>query len=960
MGNGMQTLYKPRDVENARRNAERYGWARDLVAGWKRDAAYALGKDRAFFDGLIPALTPGTHYGQSCPHCVGKQSLMGTSPFDWQVTDPDRITCRACGAVYPNDRYPETGALECPRMGQTFTYYETPEERAHPEDRARYALRWLGDLPEMTSFSGMIRDRKVRWAAGQVIRMAKLYALYGDAACAERAAWILDRFARVFPGYLYHSYDGSYADWPPAEVAENMGRHGGGGRMPKEVIRHAYGLNQHEDHATLFNGFWGAGRLDTHGKGSGAGMLIDMTVAYDLIREARFPDGRPVVGDGTGRRIVDNLLVAGCADLEHWDNLTNLGVVTFSLSAAVGLLLSQPDRVRRALDGFNRMMDQRYHFDGFYTETPAYAITNFSTAREMPDLLLGYSDPPGYTPKEGPRIENLNPFASGHFNRAMLSMVRMLAPGNRLPVIGDTHYDTGADASFVEVLAARLGGPYAGMLEAIQGAGLAEKGSEYALWFRPADLKAEGLVSLPLRSEWWPGWHVGVLRGGRGSNDTALYFDGNENRRTLHTGKKPSPGRSQTSHRHRDVLSISTYAFGQELASDRGYFSGSSQLTPDGRPGQMWVNNTLSHNLVVVDAEQQAAEGCGSDLELFGVAPGIEVVQARGTAVYPQCETYRRTCALIPAPDGGNYTVDVFRVKGGKTHQYSFQCLGSLRRVAPDQPTPQPAQLPESWSKWVDNPRAVIPETPATFTWQAGDVNLDLMLLNGRDTVDRVVIVDAPAWRSASLEEFAKPPIQQILAEHAASSSGGDLTTQYASVIVPYKDSASPVRSARLLVNDPATGVVAVEVQFEGRIDIVISTPDTVSRQYGPVTAAGAFAFVSLDGQGRAVRGYLLGGTSLGCGDLEIRLPEATTPLPVRSVSDRTIHLAAPVPKGLAAPGTHLLAQGPARHCEDTRTPYPVTGFEVESRTADTLTVRDYPPFECAEVTLLNSSWVER
>ena len=944
MENGMQTLYKPRDVENARRNAERYGWARDIVEGWRRDAEFALGKDRAFFDGLTPALTPGTQYGQSCPHCVGRQSLMGTSPFDWNVTDPDRITCRACGTVYPNDQYPETGVLECPRMGQTFTYYETPEERAHPEDRARHALRWLGDRPEMTSFSGVIRDRKVKWAAGQAIRLAKLYALYGDVAYAERAAWVMDRFARAFPGYLYHSYDGSYADWPPADVAENMGRHGSGGRMPKDVVRHAYGLNQQEDHSILFNGFWGAGRLDTHGKGSGAGMLLDMTVAYDLIREARVPDGRTVVDDEMGRRIVDDLLVAGCVDTEHWDNLTNLGAVTFSLSAAVGLLLDQPDRVRRAVDGFNRMMDQRYHFDGFYAETPAYAITNFHTVRELPDLLLGYSDPPGYTPKEGPRIENLNPFAVGHFNRAMLSMIRMLTPGNRLPVIGDTHYDTGADAAFLEVLAARLGGPYAGMLEAVQGAGLSEKGNEYALWFRPADLKAEGPVSLPLRSEWWPGWHVGVLRG---ANDTALYFDGNENRRTLHT-----------THRHRDILSISAYAFGQELASDQGYFSGSSQLTPDGRSGQMWTNNTLSHNLVVVDAEQQASEGCGSDLELFGVAPGVEVIQARATAVYPQCEVYRRTCVLVAAPDGGSYIVDLFRVKGGKTHQYGFHCLGSLQRVAPDGPASQAAQLHENWTKWVDNPRAVVPETPATFTWQAGEVNLDLMLLNGRDTVDRVVIVDAPAWRSAKLEEFAKPPIQQVLAEH--TTDGADLTTQYAAVIVPYRGSASPVRSARLLANDLGSGAVAVEVRFADRTDIVISAPDQVSRQYGPVTAAGAFAFVSLDGQGRAVRGYLLNGTSLRCGDLEISLHEAATTLPVRAVSDRTIHLAAPVPEGLAAPGTHLLAQGPARHYENTQTPYPVTGFEVESRTGDTITIRDYPPCKCAEITLLNSGRVER
>ena len=85
-----------------------------------------------FFDTLIPELTPGTHYGQNCPHCVGKQSLMGGGHFDWRIDDPDEIICSACGTAYPNAQYPETGVLECPRMGRRFTYYETPEEVADP------------------------------------------------------------------------------------------------------------------------------------------------------------------------------------------------------------------------------------------------------------------------------------------------------------------------------------------------------------------------------------------------------------------------------------------------------------------------------------------------------------------------------------------------------------------------------------------------------------------------------------------------------------------------------------------------------------------------------------------------------------------------------------------------------------------------------------------------------------
>jgi hypothetical protein len=943
-----RTLYKPADIQNALQNVERHGWAREILDGWQRDAEYALQQDRLFFDDIIPELTPGTHYGNSCPHCLGKQSLMGAGRFSWSVTDPDKITCQACGTVYPNEDYPETGVLECPRMGQTFTYYETPGERENPDDRASYALRWLGDRPKMTTFAGIVRDRKVGWAGRQAITLAKVYALTGDIACAERAAWILDRFARVFPGYLYHSYDGSFADLPPAEVSANMGVHGGGGRFPRGAIRHAYGLNEDDGGSWLHNGFWGAGRLSTHGKGSGAGALLSMTVALDLIGDATHPDGRAVVDDRMRERIVRDLLVPGCEDTEHWDNLTNLGVVTFSLSGAVGLLLDQPDRVHRAIDGLNRMMDERYHFDGFYAETPAYAITNFGTVRELPDLLLGYSSPPGYQPETGQRVEDLDPFAGGHFHLAMLSMVRLLAPGNRLPVIGDTHYDTQANVSFVDVLAARLGGPNASLLEALQGESLSEKGSEYALWYRPADLRAEGQAELPLRSEWFPGWHVGVLRGGGEQNDTALYFDGNENERTLHTN-----------HRHRDVLSIIAYAFGEELISDRGYFSGSAQLTPDGRSGQLWCRSTLSHNLVVVDEGDQASRGCGSDLELFGVAPGIEVVQATGVDVYPQCDTYRRTCALIRTPEDQAYIVDLFRVKGGECHQYSFHCNGSLLRLAPEGLSPQPVELSEVWSHWVDNPRALVPEEPCTFSWESGDANLDLHLLNDRDTVDRIVITDAPGWREASLSEFEKPPIQQILAEHRADGSSGELETQYASVIVPYQGSTSPVRSVQLLNNGAETGAIAIEVRFDDRTDIIVSTQDQNSRQVGPLTAAGEFAFVSTNGEGRATQAYLLKGTSLACGDLRIELPEDSTTLPVRSIDGRTIHLGAPVPDGLAAAGTHLLARGPARRYGDHQAPHPQTGFEIESAGSDFVTVRDYPVFDCDEITLLNSAWVQ-
>jgi len=980
-----RTMYKPEDIENARRNLERYKWAQEIVKGWKSEVAVSMQHDRQFFQEFISDLSPGTWYGQNCPACVGKKSAMGQGwLFKWDVRHPDQVTCSRCGTVYPNAEYPETGVLECPRMGQSFTYYETPEERADPDQRGKHALRWL-NRPEMTSFTGLIRMYKNHWAWQQALTLAKLYAVTGEITYAERAAWLVDRFAQVYPHYLYHDYVGSYADWPPAEVAANIGQNPPAGRFPKDVIRNAYGWDLYgqrdkffsadggaqppEDAEFTLGRGGGAGRLEAHG-GRDGGPLVHLTIAYDLIREARYPDGRRVVNDEMERRILDDLMQAGAVAEMHVPSIGNQAGHSVAFKAAAGIILERPDMVRHAMDLFSQVFDRCYHFDGFYYNTPGYTASSFARFGWVPDILCGYSDPPGYQPQQGPRLDNYNPFAAGRLRLALLGMVRMMGPGYVRPVIGDTKPGSKLSPDISERLLARLDTRYAALQEQIQGGSLAEHGTEYALWYRPADLQVESQaeVDVGLRTEWFPGWHVGILRGSRRANDTALYLVGNEQRWTL-----PSTG-----HRHRDILSISYYAFGEELASDRGYFSGSVQKTPDGRSGQHWVYSTKSHNLVVVDDGDQHVNPSGANLELFGVSPGVEVLQASGFNVYPQCEEYRRTVALIEAPEGQSYLVDFFRVKGGQTHHYSFNCNGSLVNLAPAQPPPQPIDAPRGqphgypwtpWNMWLDNTRAVTPQQPYTFTWQFHDVNLDLRLLNTEETVDRIIIADVPGWRQHRESVTGRPPLQQILAENRVSDPEAPLATQYAAVIVPYQGAEAPVIAARLLGNDHETGAIAVEVQFADRTDYIISTKDQQQRQYGPVSVTGQFAFVSVDADGRAFQAYLLNGTNLTCGELQINVPEPSTTLRVRSVSDRTYHLAEPLPPGLAVSGSYLLACGPepraelveqwvSREMDPADVPRPQTGFEVETTTPDSITVRDYPVIACDEVTLLNSKWL--
>jgi len=889
------TLYKADDVRNARENAKRHPWAGDLVESWKRSVSFAMEQDPSFFEDMITELTNWPTYGQNCPACVGKKSSMGECGlYNWSVKDPDKLICKYCGTVYPNPDYPETGSMTCPKMGQTFTYYETEEERAHPgENPSPYAFRWVR-WPVHTSWTGVLRAKKTGWCMSQILPLAKLYAITGEVPYAERCALIMDRFAQVYPHWLFHSYNGTYADCPPAEAAANLGKYGGGGRFPKETIIDPFERHQAEDHAKLCNGFWGAGRFGCSG-GDG-GSVFQCVVAYDLIKDAQREDGSPVMTPIMEERIRQDLLLAACEDSMHWKDINNKCGKGRSLSAAVGVLWGHPEKIEWAMEGFRSLMSQCFHFDGFCRESPSYSGMHLNLMGEIPEVV-----------RDNPVLE-LDPFRDvGRYRLALESMVRMLAPDRKYPVIGDTHSDSGPGSRYVEILADRYGDRYAGLLETVQKGPLSEKGSEYALWYRRPDLQAAAQEELPLRTEWFPGWHVGVLRAQDPQGPTALYLNGN----------------AYHGHRHHDTLGIMYYAFGQEVASDRGY------IWDD--PRNAWTKGTLSHNIVTVDGENQRAHGRTSVLELFCAAPCVEMVQARTDNAYPQCDRYQRTCVLVPLGKDETYAVDFFRVSGGALHQYGFQCNGQL--LPPEALELEAADAP---NRWLSRCRAATPRTPLTLTWEHGEIRMDLLLLS---PMDRLLVADAPGWRSDAGSQLNAPPIHQVFAERVPGEGQEKLKSEYVAVMAPYKGTV-PVKGARLLKGIPEEGCLAVEVDRGDGKDIVISCLDQEERAVGPVKVRGRFAFVSLDEKGRVRDGCLVGGTRLQCADEEIELPEAERILKVDRVENGTLHLKDPVPPYVRPGGAYLLLAD--------------TGFDIESFAERSITVRDYPLVDCDTVTVVS------
>ena len=304
------------------------------------------------------------------------------------MRDPEHLKCRYCGTVYPNSDYPEQGSITAPKMSQTFTFYLTKEEREHPDDRSgKYAFHWAS-WPVHTSWSGILRYKRAAWCVGQILPLAKLYAVTGDVRYAERAALIMDRVAQRFPNWLYHSYNGTYADCPGGDAARSLGQYPRGGRFPVETIITAFpGLHTKDGYAELNNGFWGAGRFGC--SGSDAQMILDMAVAYDLIHEAKRAGGSPVLTPEADRRIVQDLILPGCEDSENWAEINNKCGPSRALSGAAGILFGRPESVRRSLQGFEALMNGSFHFDGFCEESPSYSGMHLGLMLEIPKSCWG-------------------------------------------------------------------------------------------------------------------------------------------------------------------------------------------------------------------------------------------------------------------------------------------------------------------------------------------------------------------------------------------------------------------------------------------------------------------------------------------------------------------------------------------------------------------------------------------
>lgn len=157
----------------------------------------------------------------------------------------------------------------------------------------------------------------------------------------------------------------------------------------------------------------------------------------------------------------------------------------------------------------------------------------------------------------------------------------------------------------------------------------------------------------PLKTRDLGGYGCSILEAGSGDNrrGLSLYY-----------------GDATGGHGHADRLNIELFGYGQALLPDDGY------PTPFTRPDfHEWRRaNTVRHYCVMVDEVPQLTYWRGY-LNTLLSTPQLQLVDASAENAYPGITPlYRRTSALVDLSPERSYLLDIWRVQGGRQHDWCF------------------------------------------------------------------------------------------------------------------------------------------------------------------------------------------------------------------------------------------------------------------------------------------------
>ena len=311
-----------------------------LPAAWQ--ARFWAGRDATALLKLSPkelaALVP-TQVGVRFCRCPACEADEADNPLAWSVEKPKQLTCRACGAVVPNDKYPakddkkkvpEDTVEVIPRVVHHYPYHAVdPTHQRYPDERLYLAA-------------------KIDYEAREYLAKAALYAAlkhrdqapgHTDPALARTACVILLRFAQVYPSYATH-YDQpsstklfDKADLPPP-------------------YRRDYRTAKWD---------W-SGSLD---------VPLNLVVAYALLRhDPAMTEAGKLLKVADPAQLIERDLFRASAEFvrKQPESYNEAALQADRGILAVGRLLADPELVRDALARLDRLAERGFYHDGFWRQ----------------------------------------------------------------------------------------------------------------------------------------------------------------------------------------------------------------------------------------------------------------------------------------------------------------------------------------------------------------------------------------------------------------------------------------------------------------------------------------------------------------------------------------------------------------------------------------------------------------
>ena len=802
--------------------------------------------------------------------------------------------CPACGhAGYTRGldrnqwKFSLPDRLTCVKCTATF-----PSEK-YPLNHRETFLNTVGEKVEIAfhrdatgarhALPGAIHSAQHGWLAQNLIALARLYQLTGDDRYAHRVVLVLERYAQVFPHYLVKDFlqpkstePGFVGKAKPTYVYVSTG-----GPWMRDGRRYAEKPSEPAASEKRTNTPYGWTQSRWGWSRWGNEFPDELLVAYDLLQSSdAFEKISAARGADVRRHILEDLFGNAIAFLQAFPfyyHLHNNASGQIADIIRAGRVLGRPDWVHYGYRWSRDVLEQ-YAFsrDGAFAESPGYLYVFLASQEANFTALNGYSDPPGYVSPNGLRLDNLG--ASGalaFLQKSQSAVARTLFPNGSLLPLGDNRHDDFADP---------LAWPANG---------------------RAALTRSQNVLL--------PGYGHAVLGDGAGDRQVQAHLQFSKFTDVVHT--------------HLDGLSLMLWAFGSEFFTDVGYHK---------TKYRGYATTTLSHNTVVIDrAPQKGAEPKGSVLLYEPNLPGVSLVQVEAAGAYEgRASRYRRTLLLNTRDPAAPYLVDVFEVRGGRTHDYVLHgptIFDSTAETAlPLAPLPGERPLLAPGERWSDD-TAKVPYGVFTRVRHAAadpDFSVTFKLVNPferpeffpneryparptfhyaaapaayRDRLElgvrthfpagagsrELYLADSPSLTRTGLEGSAlteKLKRPSLLLRRTGTDG---LTSVFVAVHEPYYGRPKINAVRRLPLQNARDTGVALEIETANGTDLVLLTLDGhAPLRTTTATLAGRAGLISTP-RSRQPAAYLIGGTELTSGALRLTSPTARHTGLIRSVTSQ-------------------------------------------------------------------------